>query len=76
MLLISQNLTNNLKALKNKSLSKMIGLKQAIRLMAFHYTLDPTSTYHYVSASKEENQALLRFLDETDLPELHRQVFS
>lgn len=29
----------------------MIGLKQALRLMAFHYTLDPKSIEHYVSAN-------------------------
>ena len=54
----------------------MIGLKEAIRLMAFHYTLDPRSMEHYVTAIKDSAETLLKALTELDLPESSRQAMS
>jgi hypothetical protein len=76
MLCLSQNIINNLKAIKSKSLQKMIGLEQAFRLMFFHYTLDSRSLEHYVNAIKEDNKFPVTALNESDLPELHREAIT
>ena len=54
----------------------MIGWKEAIRLMAFHYTLDPKSMEHYMSAFKDSSETLLTALTESDTPELFRKAVS
>jgi hypothetical protein len=44
--------------------------------MAYHYTLEPRSLVHYVSAIKESSETLLMALTESDLPESSRQPVS